>query len=116
MVLADRRFQKKRNQLPKWIAQALPDQETNLSVDQAVAVAKKFLREMSVPYPKSMQAGISSWDEADLRRHQAKRQEEEIRMLQMQQEEAMRNGVQRRRVVDFDDDEIDDDALMELDM
>ncbi len=37
-------------------------------------------------------------------------------MLQMQQEEAMRNGVQRRRVVDFDDDEIDDDALMELDM
>jgi hypothetical protein len=54
-----------------------------------------------------------------LRRHQAKRQEEEIRMLQMQQEqqeEAMRNGVQSRRVVDFDDDEIDEDALMELDM
>jgi DNA excision repair protein ERCC-2 len=119
MVLADRRFQKKRNQLPKWIAQALPDQETNLSVDQAVAVARKFLREMSVPYPKSMQAGISSWDEADLRRHQAKRQEDEIRMLQMQQEqqeEATRNDVQRRRVVDFDDDEIDDDALMELDV
>ena len=118
MVLADRRFQKKRNQLPKWIAQALPDQETNLSVDQAVAVAKKFLREMSVPYPKSMQAGISSWDEADLRRHQAKKQEEEIRILRMQQEQqeqAMRNGVQRR-LVDFDDDEIDEDALMELDI
>jgi len=119
MVLADRRFQKKRNQLPKWISQGLPDQETNLSVDQAVAVAKKFLREMSVPYPKSMQAGISSWDEADLRRHQAKQQEEEIRMLQIQQEqEGTVNGNGPTRdwvVVDFDEDDIDEDALMELD-
>jgi len=119
MVLADRRFQKKRNQLPKWISQGLPDQETNLSVDQAVAVAKKFLREMSVPYPKSMQAGISSWDEADLRRHQAKQQEEEIRRLQLQQEqEGTANGNGHPRewvVVDFDEDDIDEDALMELD-
>lgn len=119
MVLADRRFQKKRAQLPKWISQALPDAETNLSVDQAVAVAKKFLREMSVPYPKSMQAGISSWDEADLRRHQAKKREEEIRLLQAQEERdenVQMNGVEtRRRVVNFDDDEIDEEALMELD-
>ncbi|KAF1983518.1 putative TFIIH complex helicase Rad3 [Aulographum hederae CBS 113979] len=82
MVLADRRFQKKRNQLPKWMNQYLPDSDTNLSVDQATAIAKKFLREMSVTYPAHLQEGISTWSLEDLKMHQAKRDEEEIRFLQ----------------------------------
>lgn len=87
MVLADRRFQKKRNQLPKWIQQRLPDSDTNLSVDQATAVAKNFLKSMSVPYSQYLQQGISTWDLDDLNRHKAKAEEEEIRMLQAQAEE-----------------------------
>jgi len=117
MVMADRRFQKKRNQLPKWIAQALPDSDTNLSVDQAVAEAKAFLREMSKPYAVKLQEGVSVWTKEDLKKHQKEMQLEEIRMLQEQAAERELNR-QARYVVDdeFDDMDVDDDALMELDV
>src|ERR1700733_11786322 len=78
MVMADRRFQKKRNQLPKWIAQALPDADTNLSVDQAIALSKSFLRDMSKPYAVKLQEGLSVWNMSDLKAHQAKMREDEI--------------------------------------
>lgn len=119
MVLADRRFQKKRTQLPKWIAQQMPDADANLSVDHAVAVAKKFLRDMSVPYPQQLQDGISTWDENDLKRHKAKMEQEEIRQLQMQGPEgelaaahAYGNGFADD--VDVDMDDIDEDEEAEL--
>lgn len=79
MVLADRRFAKKRNQLPKWIASALNDSDANLSVDQAAAAAKKFLKQMSMPFPSRMQEGVSTWSPEDLARHQAKMQTEKER-------------------------------------
>ncbi|KAK8236612.1 to 3 [Phyllosticta capitalensis] len=82
MVLADRRFQRKRNQLPKWINQYLTEGDTNMSVDQAAAMARKFLRDMSRSYGPQLQDGISVWRPEDLRRHQQQMQEEEIRMLQ----------------------------------
>ncbi|KAI9674184.1 MAG: DNA-dependent ATPase of the nucleotide excision repair factor 4 complex [Caeruleum heppii] len=72
MVLADRRFQKKRGQLPKWINQALYDSEVGISVDQAVASAKKFLRTMAQPFKARDQEGISTWSLADLERHREK--------------------------------------------
>lgn len=72
MVLADRRFQKKRNQLPKWINQALYDSEVGISVDQSVASAKKFLRTMAQPFKARDQEGISTWSLTDLERHQEK--------------------------------------------
>ncbi|KAK5092144.1 TFIIH/NER complex ATP-dependent 5'-3' DNA helicase subunit [Exophiala xenobiotica] len=49
MVLADRRFQKKRGQLPKWIGNMIPDSQTALSTDAAVGMAKKFLRDVAQP-------------------------------------------------------------------
>ncbi|KAF1810780.1 putative TFIIH complex helicase Rad3 [Eremomyces bilateralis CBS 781.70] len=111
MVLADRRFLKKRGQLPKWIQQSLPDSDTNLSVDQATAVAKAFLKGMSKAYPAHLQEGISTWDMDDLRRHQAKMAEEEIRMLRKEAEMRERERV-RRRVVEDEEDEYGD---MEVD-
>ncbi|GAB7347535.1 hypothetical protein MBLNU459_g4431t1 [Dothideomycetes sp. NU459] len=72
MVLADRRFGKKRGQLPKWINAALMEGDANMSVDQAVAGAKKFLKLMSKPFPARMQEGVSTWSYEDLVRHQAK--------------------------------------------
>jgi DNA excision repair protein ERCC-2 len=122
MVLADRRFQKKRTQLPKWIAQALPDAETNLSTEQAIAIAKRFLRDMSVPYEAKMQEGISNWSIDDLKRHQAKVQEREIAELQaaaerqgaeivdVDMEEAERVGGED----EYGMDDVDEEALMEL--
>ena len=81
MVLADRRFQRKRTQLPKWINQALLESDTNISTDMAVASAKKFLRTMAQPFRAKDQEGISTWSIADLERHKEKMEEEKIREL-----------------------------------
>ncbi|KAI7716780.1 DNA repair helicase [Hortaea werneckii] len=72
MVMADKRFAKKRTQLPKWIASALMDADANMSVDQAVATAKKFLKVMSKPFPATMQEGVSTWSYDDLMKHKEK--------------------------------------------
>jgi DNA excision repair protein ERCC-2 len=72
MVMADKRFAKKRNQLPKWISSALMESDSNMSVDQSVAAAKKFLKTMSKPFPARMQDGISTWSYEDLMRNKGK--------------------------------------------
>lgn len=66
MVLADRRFARKKAQLPKWIAQAIMDSDVNLSTDMAVASAKKFLRTLAQPANPADQEGVSVWDINDL--------------------------------------------------
>lgn len=70
MVLADRRFAKKRTQLPKWINEAISDAEVNLSTDMAVASAKKFLRTMAQPVDPADQIGVSVWELNDLKKFQ----------------------------------------------
>ena len=133
MVLADRRFQRKRTQLPKWINQAMLESDTSLSTDMATASAKKFLRTMAQPFGGKDQDGISTWSISDLRKHVEKTQNEKIRVLQndggvsvtakMEMEDGVvivngqanghANGV--NGYDQFDDDEIDDAAMMELD-
>ncbi|KAL3468043.1 putative TFIIH complex helicase Rad3 [Aspergillus heterothallicus] len=115
MVLADRRFQKKRNQLPKWISQALLESETNLSTDMAVATAKNFLRTMAQPFKAKDQEGISTWSLADLEKHRQKQMQEEERTRR----EAVAhgngangaNGTSYGTVDEFDDN-IDQDLMM----
>jgi DNA excision repair protein ERCC-2 len=68
MVLADKRYGRKRTQLPKWIGQALHESDINLSTDMAVAAAKKFLRTMAQPMEE--RDGISTWTLAELEEHQ----------------------------------------------
>ncbi|KAH3680743.1 hypothetical protein WICMUC_000177 [Wickerhamomyces mucosus] len=70
MVLADRRFSRKKNQLPKWIAQGLSDADTNLSTDMSIANAKQFLRTMAQPSNPKDQEGVSVWDLTQLHSHQ----------------------------------------------
>lgn len=74
MVLADRRFARKKNQLPKWIAQALYDSDTNLSTDMALASAKKFLRSLAQPTNSKDAEGVSVWDLQQLEEHQRQQQ------------------------------------------
>ncbi|KOS19810.1 DNA repair helicase RAD3 [Escovopsis weberi] len=76
MVLADRRFQKKRPQLPKWINQGLSDADVNLSTDMAVSSARRFLKTMAQPFRAKDQEGISTWGPKDLKLHQEKMDEE----------------------------------------
>lgn len=71
MVMADKRFLKKRTQLPKWISSELTDKDSNMSVDQSVAAARRFLKLMSKPFPISMQEGHSAWSYEDLMRNKA---------------------------------------------
>ena len=77
--MADKRFGKKRNQLPKWISSALMESDSNMSVDQAVAAAKRFLKTMSKPFPSNLQEGVSTWSYEDLMIHQAKLDAEQHR-------------------------------------
>ncbi|ODV96692.1 hypothetical protein PACTADRAFT_65138 [Pachysolen tannophilus NRRL Y-2460] len=91
MVLADRRFARKKNQLPKWIAQALSDADTNLSTDMAIASAKKFLRTMAQPTDPKDQEGISVWDIEQLKNYQ-----------------------KGQRMLDFEDNEFEEDEDMVL--
>ena len=123
MVLADRRFQKKRGQLPKWINQALLESDTNISTDMAVASAKKFLRTMAQPFGGREQEGISTWSLRDLERHKEKMEEEKIRELRSvnghMNENEIENGGERMEVVDgeedFGDGDIDDEAMLDID-
>ncbi|KAF1840318.1 TFIIH basal transcription factor complex helicase-like protein subunit [Cucurbitaria berberidis CBS 394.84] len=78
MVLADKRFNKKVTQLPKWIQQGLDAKSTKLSIDQAVGTAKAFLRDMSVPWSRAEQEGHSSWSLEELQAHQKKKEIEGI--------------------------------------
>lgn len=79
MVLADRRFARKRNQLPKWISQALYDSDTNLSTDMALANAKKFLRTLAQPSNPKDQEGVSVWDIEQLEKHQKEQAKHETK-------------------------------------
>ena len=117
MVLADRRFQKKRTQLPKWISQAMLESETNLSTDMSVATAKNFLRTMAQPFKAKDQEGISTWSLADLERHKEKQRVEEDRARREELANAhahQMNGAYNGGAVRGDefDDDIDEDLMM----
>ena len=60
MILADRRFGRaeKFSKLPKWLRDNLGTGSTNLSVEESLAIAKKFLRQMAQPFPREAQFGI----------------------------------------------------------
>ena len=116
MVLADKRFQKKRTQLPKWINQALLESDTALSTDMAVASAKKFLRTMAQPFRARDQEGISTWSIRDLEKHKEKMEEEKIRELRnggaegMQEVERDGDGGDEFGDADMDEAMLDMDA------
>lgn len=61
MVFADKRFsrQDKRGKLPKWIQQHLTDNHVNLSTEEAMQVAKRWLRQMAQPFTREDQLGVS---------------------------------------------------------
>lgn len=61
MVFADKRFARadKRGKLPKWIQEHLKDSLCNLSTDEGIQVAKRFLRQMAQPFSREDQLGLS---------------------------------------------------------
>ncbi|ETN76332.1 DNA repair helicase [Necator americanus] len=61
MIFADKRFsrQDKRGKLPRWMQEYLEPASTNLSIDEAVQLARRWLTLMAQPFTKSDQLGIS---------------------------------------------------------
>lgn len=61
MIFADKRFSRadKRNKLPKWIQEHLKDSLCNLSTEEAVQIAKRWLRQMAQPFSREDQLGVS---------------------------------------------------------
>ncbi|KAL9599220.1 MAG: hypothetical protein Q9219_004001 [cf. Caloplaca sp. 3 TL-2023] len=112
MVLADRRFAKKRSQLPKWINQAISEEMVDVSTESAVVSGKRFMRVMAQPFSSKDQDGISTWSAADLARHKEKVEEEKIRELRMGK------GVEKvgEMDVDGDGDEYGYDEGLDRDM
>jgi DNA excision repair protein ERCC-2 len=120
MVLADRRFARKRNQLPKWINQTILESEVNLSTDMAVATAKNFLRTMAQPFKAKDHEGISSWTPTQLQEQIDKRKlDVDQHMVDMQTDDQTGafGGNKLHAVVEQDeyDDDIDEGLMMKLD-
>lgn len=61
MIFADKRFtrQDKRGKLPNWIQEHLTDNYSNLSTEEAMQIAKIWLRQMEQPFPREDQLGLS---------------------------------------------------------
>ncbi|GME74773.1 unnamed protein product [Ambrosiozyma monospora] len=96
MVLADRRFARRKHQLPRWIAQALSDADTNLSTDMAIASAKKFLRTLAQPAdPKDADNGVSVWTLEQLE--------------QFQEEHPSGKAIEDNDEMEIDDDDDDEE-------
>ncbi|KAK5988717.1 General transcription and DNA repair factor IIH helicase subunit XPD [Cladobotryum mycophilum] len=108
MVLADRRFQKKRTQLPKWINQGLSDADVNLSTDMAVSSARRFLRTMAQPFRSKDQEGISTWGPEDLKQYQEKVEEERAK----EEAAAPANPIAAHNTnYGYDDEDLDQDMM-----
>jgi len=61
MILADKRFTRndKRGKLPKWMQEHLKDSMCNLSTEESMQVAKKWLKIMAQPFTREDQLGVS---------------------------------------------------------
>ena len=61
MIFADARYSRadKKSKIPKWIQEHLGDGVSSLAVDEAVQLAKNFLRKMAQPFPQEAQIGLS---------------------------------------------------------
>lgn len=61
MLFADKRFSRydKRSKLPRWIQEHLKDSMCNLSIEEAMQVIRRFLRQMAQPFTREDQLGLS---------------------------------------------------------
>lgn len=103
MVLADRRFSRKKSQLPKWIAQGLSDADTNLSTDMAIANAKQFLRTMAQPSNPKDQEGVSVWDLDQLVSYQEKQKQSAVAEFDKDGDQIMLTTEEQKELEELDE-------------
>lgn len=61
MCFADKRFARsdKRGKLPRWIQEYMRESVLNLSIEEAINISRRFLREMAQPFSREDQLGVS---------------------------------------------------------
>lgn len=61
MCFADKRFSRsdKRGKLPRWIQEYMRESVLNLSIEEAINISRRFLREMAQPFTMEDQLGVS---------------------------------------------------------
>ena len=74
MCFADKRFSKadKRLKLPKWIREYLYDADCNLSIEEALSKARRWLKQMAQPLTQKEQLGVSLLNEELLEAYRLK--------------------------------------------
>lgn len=78
MIFADKRFSRadKRTRLPKWIQAHLADENCNLSTEEAMQMARRWLRQMAQPFTREDQLGVSLLTIAQLKALEEKKAKE----------------------------------------
>lgn len=115
MIFADKRFsrQDKRSRLPKWIQEHLTDSNVNLSTEEAMQTARRWLRQMAQPFSREDQLGISLLTLQQLEtieRDKAKNKNGDAKDAAQNENGNEGNGKNHDGANDDDDD--DDDADM----
>ncbi|KAG5877282.1 hypothetical protein JTB14_021417 [Gonioctena quinquepunctata] len=82
MIFADKRFSRadKRLKLPKWIQEHLKDSYCNLSTEEAIQLAKRWLRQMAQPFTREDQLGVSLLTLEQLQELEAKKKQEQSKL------------------------------------
>ncbi|KAF4530161.1 hypothetical protein B566_EDAN001418 [Ephemera danica] len=78
MIFADKRFSRadKRSKLPKWIQEYLTDSLCNLSTEESIQIAKRWLRQMAQPFTREDQLGVSLLTLEQLQHEEAAKSQE----------------------------------------
>lgn len=105
MIFADKRFsrQDKRTRLPKWIQEHLTDNYCNLSTEESMQIARRWLRQMAQPFTREDQLGVSLLTLAQL---EAMEKAKADKKAKAEQQAKFENNI---------DDEEDDNGMMVID-
>lgn len=105
MIFADKRFsrQDKRTRLPKWIQEHLTDNYCNLSTEESMQIARRWLRQMAQPFTREDQLGVSLLTLAQLEAMEKAKADKKAKAEQ-----------QAKFEINIDDEE-DDNGMMVID-
>lgn len=121
MIFADKRFsrQDKRSRLPKWIQEHLTDNHCNLSTEECMQTARRWLRQMAQPFSREDQLGVSLLTlqqlealEREKSKNKTAKDGENSPHEEMQSNNE--NGGNGKDHEDMDDDDDDFDEVMEV--
>lgn len=114
MIFADKRFsrQDKRSRLPKWIQEHLTDNHCNLSTEEAMQIARRWLRQMAQPFSREDQLGVSLLTLQQLEALER----DKAKIKNGDADDAMKNGNEGngQHHTDDDDDDFDEDNIADM--